>query len=262
MSSIANGSSQTFTVAAIAENSYLSGMRRDNETGEEIAGMAMTLGALQELTGTDGQISAIALSNQGGVKNGIDRNASVQSELRPAVDSAGLAINSLKQDWLDDANMIASVFTGLFLVVGLFSISAGILLILLIFTMLAAERRSEMGMARAVGAQRSSLVQQFMSEGALYALLAGLVGSALGVGVAYADLAGVRVGLRQLRAHRNLDLGHQRHRGLLPGRGHHLPGGRRSPPGGSAGSTSWPRCAICPMPATGAARGRPSSGRG
>ena len=97
----------------------------------------------------------------------------------------GLAINSLKQNWLDDANMMASVFTGLFLVVGLFSISAGILLILLIFTMLAAERRSEMGMARAVGAQRSSLVQQFMSEGALYALLAGLVGSALGVGVAY-----------------------------------------------------------------------------
>ncbi len=179
------GSSQTFTVAAIAENSYLAGMRRDNDTGEEIAGMAMSLGALQELTGTDGQISAIALSNEGGVKDGVDRDAAVETALQPALDSAGLTINSLKQNWLDDANMMASVFTGLFLVVGLFSISAGILLILLIFTMLAAERRSEMGMARAVGAQRSSLIQQFMSEGALYALLAGLVGSALGVGVAW-----------------------------------------------------------------------------
>jgi putative ABC transport system permease protein len=181
----ANGSSQTFTVAAIAENSYLSGMRRDNDTSEEVAGMAMTLSALQDLTGTDGQISAIALSNEGGVKDGIDQDAAVKTALRPAIDSAGLTINSLKQEWLDLANMTASVFTGLFLVVGLFSISAGILLILLIFTMLAAERRSEMGMARAVGAQRSSLIQQFMSEGALYALLAGLVGSALGVGVAY-----------------------------------------------------------------------------
>ncbi|MEZ4533067.1 MAG: FtsX-like permease family protein [Thermomicrobiales bacterium] len=181
-----NGSSQTFTIAAIAENSYLSGMRRDNETGEEIAGMAMTLGALQELTGMDGQISGIALSNTGGVEDGLDRDDAVKKALRPAVDSLGLTINSLKQGWLDIANEIASVFTGLFLVVGLFSISAGILLILLIFTMLAAERRSEMGMARAVGAQRSSLVQQFMSEGALYALLAGLVGSALGVGVAHA----------------------------------------------------------------------------
>ncbi|MEZ4507699.1 MAG: FtsX-like permease family protein [Thermomicrobiales bacterium] len=51
--------------------------------------------------------------------------------------------------------------------------------------MLAAERRSEMGMARAVGAQRAQLVQQFLSEGTIYALLAGLVGAFLGVGAAY-----------------------------------------------------------------------------
>ncbi len=181
----ANDTSQTFTVAAIAENSYLSGMRRDNDTGEEITGLAMTLPALQQLSGLDDQISAIALSNKGGVRDGLDNDAAVQTALQPAVKQAGLAINPLKQDWLDTANLTASAFTGLFLVVGLFSISAGILLILLIFTMLAAERRAEMGMARAVGAQRSSLVQQFMSEGTLYALLAGLVGSALGVGVAY-----------------------------------------------------------------------------
>ncbi len=181
----ANDTSQTFTVAAIAENSYLSGMRRDDDTGEEVTGLAMTLPALQQLSGLNDQISAIALSNQGGVKDGLDNDAAVQAALLPAVEQAGLAINPLKQNWLDSANLIASVFTGLFLVVGLFSISAGILLILLIFTMLAAERRAEMGMARAVGAQRNQLVQQFMSEGTLYALLAGLVGSALGIGVAY-----------------------------------------------------------------------------
>src|SRR5699024_8319979 len=117
-----------------------------------------TLPALQQLTGMDGQISVIALSNDGGVKDGLDNDVAVQTALQPAVEQAGLAINPLKQAWLDLANMTASVFTGLFLVVGLFSISAGILLILLIFTMLAAERRAEMGMARAVGAQRSSLV--------------------------------------------------------------------------------------------------------
>jgi putative ABC transport system permease protein len=52
--------------------------------------------------------------------------------------------------------------------------------------MLAAERRSEMGMARAVGAQRLQLVQQFMSEGTAYALAAGLIGAVLGVGAAVA----------------------------------------------------------------------------
>ncbi len=61
---------------------------------------------------------------------------------------------------------------------GLFSIAAGILLIVLIFAMLAAERRAEMGMARAVGTQRRQLIQQFVAEGTGYALLAGLVGAA------------------------------------------------------------------------------------
>jgi putative ABC transport system permease protein len=64
---------------------------------------------------------------------------------------------------------------------GLFSMAVGVLLIVLIFSMLAAERRSEMGMARAVGARRLQLVQQFIAEGTGYALLSGLVGSALGV---------------------------------------------------------------------------------
>src|SRR5262249_55055263 len=59
-------------------------------------------------------------------------------------------------------------------------------LIILIFSMLAAERRPEMGMARAVGAQRRQLIQQFVSEGTGYAIFAGLVGAALGVGAALA----------------------------------------------------------------------------
>ena len=67
--------------------------------------------------------------------------------------------------------MASSAFTTLFVVFGLFSIGVGILLIILIFSMLAAERRSEMGMARAVGAQRAQLVHQFLSEGTVYALL-------------------------------------------------------------------------------------------
>src|SRR3712207_9453875 len=41
-----------------------------------------------------------------------------------------------------------------------------------------------MGMARAVGAQRRQLIQQFVAEGSGYALLAGLVGAALGVAAA------------------------------------------------------------------------------
>ncbi len=77
--------------------------------------------------------------------------------------------------------MIASVIVSVFIVFGLFSIAAGIMLIFLIFVMLAAERRAEMGMARAVGTRRAHLIQQFLFEGYVYNLGAALVGILLGI---------------------------------------------------------------------------------
>jgi putative ABC transport system permease protein len=46
--------------------------------------------------------------------------------------------------------------------------AAGVMLIFMIFVMLAAERRAEMGMARAVGAQRGHIVRSFLAEGMAY----------------------------------------------------------------------------------------------
>ena len=77
------------------------------------------------------------------------------------------------------------MFTTFFLLFGLFSIAVGILLIVLIFSMLAAERRPEMGMTRAVGGQRPMLIQSFIAEGTVYALFAGLIGVTLGALGAY-----------------------------------------------------------------------------
>jgi putative ABC transport system permease protein len=79
----------------------------------------------------------------------------------------------------------------MFVVFGLFSIAVGILLIVLIFTMLAAERRAEMGIERSVGAQRRQLIQQFIAEGAGYTLIAGLIGTTLGVGAAWVIARGL-----------------------------------------------------------------------
>jgi putative ABC transport system permease protein len=67
--------------------------------------------------------------------------------------------------------------------VSFFSIAVGVLLIFLIFVMLAAERRAEMGMSRAVGLKRRHLTQMFLFEGTAYTLAASLVGVVLGVGV-------------------------------------------------------------------------------
>ncbi|MBN1265640.1 MAG: FtsX-like permease family protein [Anaerolineales bacterium] len=91
------------------------------------------------------------------------------------------SVLSTKRDGLDEAEMAANAFTAIFIVTGLFGIASGLLLIFLIFVMLAAERKSEMGMTRAIGAQRSHLVQMFVFEGTAYDLVAAAVGVALGL---------------------------------------------------------------------------------
>jgi len=80
---------------------------------------------------------------------------------------------------------VGSVFFTIFFVLGGFSIAAGVLLIFLLFVMLAAERKRELGIARAVGAQRGHVIRMFAFEGAIYALIAAAVGSLLGVAVGW-----------------------------------------------------------------------------
>lgn len=92
-----------------------------------------------------------------------------------------LGVDDIKRDTLDESEMAASAFTTIFIVAGLFGITAGLVLIFLIFVMLASERKSEMGMARAVGAQRGHLVEMFVFEGTAYDLMAAAAGVAFGV---------------------------------------------------------------------------------
>jgi putative ABC transport system permease protein len=167
------------SVVAIAKDSLLSG-----ETGGQAPGMVMPLAQVQEITGEE-NITMVAISNTGTTYDSLDNGEEIIGQLIEEFRGDPIGVNAIKQDTLDEAALASSAFTSLFVVFGLFSIGVGILLIILIFSMLAAERRSEMGMARAVGAQRAQLVQQFLSEGTIYALLAGLVGAFLGVGAAY-----------------------------------------------------------------------------
>jgi len=96
-------------------------------------------------------------------------------------DLSDLVVEDIKRDTLDTGELLASAFTTIFIVSGLFGITAGLVLIFLIFVMLAAERKSEMGMVRAVGAQRGRLVEMFVFEGTAYDLAAAAVGVALGM---------------------------------------------------------------------------------
>ena len=90
---------------------------------------------------------------------------------------------SIKSDLLRGAEAAGTGVSAFFLTFSVFSIGSGILLIFLIFVLLAGARKSEMGMARAVGAKRRNLVQMFVFEGTAYALVSAAIGVVLGLGV-------------------------------------------------------------------------------
>ncbi len=84
------------------------------------------------------------------------------------------------------ANIGGGIFSSIFSIFGIFSILAALLLIVLIFVMLSAERRVEIGVARAIGVQRGQIVQMFMTEGMAYNLLAAALGIVLGIAISFA----------------------------------------------------------------------------
>ena len=94
-----------------------------------------------------------------------------------------LRVWPIKSDLLRGAEAAGTGVSAFFLTFSVFSIGSGILLIFLIFVLLAGARKSEMGMARAVGAKRRNLVQMFVFEGTAYALVSAAIGVLLGLAV-------------------------------------------------------------------------------
>ncbi|HEX8220711.1 MAG TPA: FtsX-like permease family protein [Chloroflexia bacterium] len=145
----------------------------------------ITLKQAQTMFNAPGQLTAIQVSLRGGPLEGVTYSPAVADKLEDLL-GTGYDVSEVKQDALDLANTIGNFATTLFVGFALFSIAAGILLIILIFAMLAAERKSEMGMARAVGIQRGDLTSMFIIEGMAYDLVAAAIGAALGVGIGLA----------------------------------------------------------------------------
>ena len=151
----------------------------------EESAMLLPLDAAQRLLDKEGLINHIVVSNRGGALSGAKLTDEVIEALEPTLTPLNLEADPTKEDALDFANELGNVFTSFFVIFGTFSIVAGIMLIFLIFVMLAAERKPEMGMARAVGTKRRHLIQMFLFEGVVYDLVAAAIGALLGLAVAY-----------------------------------------------------------------------------
>jgi putative ABC transport system permease protein len=165
-----------FVVKDIVKNRVLGGTLLEDDRG-----LAMTLAQAQTLLGRPDTADLILISNTGGVRDSLGNSTAVKDALNARLEGTDWSADATKADLVDQASQAASFLTTFFVVLGLFSIAAGALLIFLIFVMLAAERKVEMGMIRAVGTKRQHLVQMFMSEGMAYNVGAAAVGCALGV---------------------------------------------------------------------------------
>jgi putative ABC transport system permease protein len=191
-----NGHETRVTVAGIVRDELASGVQGMSYSSVP-GGLVMPVDRLRALANLpDNAITSLTVALHGGVRDTLDLAGPaaerIETYLRgegaqvfgPTVDGSNpraLRVDDAKKHRVEESELMGNVFTTLFLVLGLFSMAAGVMLIFMIFVMLAAERRAEMGMARAVGAQRGDIVKSFLAEGMAYSLLSGLIGVGSGI---------------------------------------------------------------------------------
>ena len=186
------GEPQAFEVIEVVRDTSITGAGADATVG----GMVVDLAVLRELTGREGKLTFVVLSITGGVRDTLDQSDALEDRIDDFLfdlrerfttdDPLGQAeIIVTKKEFVEIAETVGAAFVALFLIFGLFAIASGVLLIFLIFVMLAADRRSEMGMARAVGMKRLHLTEMFLAEGMAYNVGSAAIGGLAGLGVAF-----------------------------------------------------------------------------
>ncbi|CAN5411818.1 hypothetical protein BH23ACT9_BH23ACT9_28520 [soil metagenome] len=144
--------------------------------------------------------SHLLVSLDGGVIDTRALSDAAVTSLRAAVaEVPDVEVTADKAAILDDARREGAAFTELFSIIGAFSVLAGVLLLVNLFVMLAEERKTELGMLRAIGFTRRRLVRAFAIEGAVYAVLAAVIGAVVGIGIGWvvAVVAGRLLGLAE-----------------------------------------------------------------
>ena len=134
-----------------------------------------------------GRINVVKVSAPGPAVGGELRSAPLAAGLAVIVNENAwpLDVSEVKREALETAQSIASQASELFLVMGSFAITAGVLLLVNLFVMLAEERKAEMGVSRAVGMKRLHLTLSFLFEGAIYVALSAGTGALAGLGLGW-----------------------------------------------------------------------------
>ena len=147
-----------------------------------VAGLGLSIEAIPDVAGVEPPSFHVAFSNLGGVEAGAERTDAAMEAIDGVLDGIGAQSRPVKRDLLEVATEAADGLTQLYFTMGMFAVAAGVLLVVNIFVMLADDRRSELGMLRAIGLRRRPLVGAFTTEGWLYSIAAGAIGALLGIG--------------------------------------------------------------------------------
>lgn len=182
-----------FRVARVLEDDGIAGLRidQDDSTGTVL----LSLSDAQRLMDLDeNEVNAVLISNVGGVIEGNAATDAVEEAARDLLEESWpdveWAIRHDKQNALSEGGGGPS--TGnIFLMFSSFAILAGVMLIINIYAMLAEERRTEMGIMRAVAFSRYQLVMTFAYEGFVYSLIASVIGAIMGAALGALIVSGL-----------------------------------------------------------------------
>ena len=136
---------------------------------------------VQQVVGGSGAVRIIAPSGQGTIM-APGGQTFVVTGANPAL-AYDLRVHKVKQDGVNFALQSQDIFGRILALFTLFALSIGLLLIFLIFVLLAAERRAEFGVLRALGTRRSRIVRLLLFEGAYYDGFAAALGMLAGLGL-------------------------------------------------------------------------------
>lgn len=151
--------------------------------------MVANIGYLnKELGIPEDAVSAVFISANGGIEpddyEGKEFEKSINEGLEDfKSENVSITTYEVKEDALNGYGM--KMFSTFFLVMSFFGIFAGILLIVNLYSMLASERKYEMGILRAIALTKTQLTRTFIYEGFVYTVISSLLGTAIGVVIGY-----------------------------------------------------------------------------
>jgi putative ABC transport system permease protein len=181
-----------YKVAEVLKDDGIAGLRidQDDSTGTVL----LSLPDAQKLMELErDEVNAVLISNIGGVIEGNLASDDVQKAASDLLEKAWpdqqWSIRHDKQNALSEGG---GPGTGdIFLMVSSFAILAGVMLIINIYAMLAEERRTEMGIMRAVAFSRYQLVMTFAYEGFVYSVIASVIGAIIGAALGALIVSGL-----------------------------------------------------------------------